>query len=130
MLKPRHRGRPMSDQSVLDTNAIEALRAVSPDDGGEFFRELVDIFLQDTPKRIAEIEVALASKNAPELTRAAHSIKGSSSNFGATSLSDVARRIEQFGKEQSYPAIQALLPHMHAEFSRVKSALERLRLGT
>lgn len=119
----------MSNEPVLDPNAIEALRAVSPDDGGEFFRELVDIFLQDTPRRIAEIESTLAAKNAPDLTRAAHSIKGSSSNFGAVALHDVARSMEQAGKEQDYPTVQALLPAMQAEFSRVKAALEQLNRG-
>lgn len=117
----------MPNEPVLDPNAIEALRAVSPDDGGEFFRELVDIFLQDTPRRIAEIECALAAKNAPDLTRAAHSIKGSSSNFGAKDLHDLALRMEQSGKEQAYPAVQDLLPAMQTEFSRVKSALEHLK---
>lgn len=119
----------MPNEPVLDPNAIEALRAVSPDDGGEFFRELVDIFLQDTPKRIAEIESALAVQNAPDLTRAAHSIKGSSGNFGAMDLHEIAWRMEQSGKEQAYPAVQALLPALQTEFSRVKAALEQLKLG-
>lgn len=119
----------MSNDPILDPNAIEALRAVSPEDGGAFFRELVDIFLQDTPRRIAEIEVALATKHTADLTRAAHSIKGSSSNFGAVALFDIARRMEQSAKDQAYPAVQALLPALQAEFSRVKAALERLKLG-
>lgn len=119
----------MTNQPLLDPNAIEALRSVSPDDGGAFFRELVDIFLQDTPRRIAEIEVSLATKNAPDLTRAAHSIKGSSSNFGAMNLFDISRRMEQAGKDQAYPTVQALLPALQAEFSRVKEALEKLKLG-
>ncbi|MBI2516449.1 MAG: Hpt domain-containing protein [Opitutae bacterium] len=119
----------MTNQPLLDPNAIEALRAVSPDDGGAFFCELVDIFLQDTPKRIAEIELSLATKNATDLTRAAHSIKGSASNFGALALCDIARRMEQAGKDQTYPTVQTLLPALQTEFTRVKAALENLRLG-
>ena len=76
----------MSTSSVLDQTAIENLRALSPDDGDVFLREIIGIFIEDTPRRIAELHASRASLDAPAFTRAAHSIKGSSSNLGASEL--------------------------------------------
>ena len=80
----------MSDSSVIDLQAIENLRALNPGDNDEFLREIVGIFLEDTPQRIAELEQSLAAGDVPKFTRAAHSIKGSSSNLGAMLLRSAA----------------------------------------
>ncbi len=116
--------------ATLNPQAIENLRAISPDDDGEFLRELVDIFLADTPQQIADVEKALTTGNAPDLTRAAHSIKGSASNFGATELAEVAREIEHLGKAIALDQVRARLPALHEAFSRIQPALDQLKLGS
>ncbi len=115
--------------TIIDPQAIESLRAISPDDSGEFLHELIDIFLTDTPQRITEIEECLAAQNAPDLTRAAHSIKGSSSNFGATELAAIACEIEHKGKVAAFAEAEARLPTLKEAFSRLKSALLELKTG-
>ena len=62
----------MPDIPTIDPQAIDALRDMSPEDGDEFVRELVDIFLQDTPQRLAELEQAINRQDMPAATRAAH----------------------------------------------------------
>lgn len=117
---------PEATPPVYDPAALEALREVSPDDGGAFLRELVEIFLHDTPVRLAEIAAALSAGDAPALTRAAHSIKGSAGNFGAEQLAAVSRAIEQHAKSGDLAAIPALQPEIHAAFERVRVALTPL----
>ncbi|HVU17491.1 MAG TPA: Hpt domain-containing protein [Candidatus Didemnitutus sp.] len=112
---------------VLDPSAIENLRAINPDDGGEFLRELIEIFLADTPKHFADIETALAARQAPDLTRAAHSIKGSSGNFGATALAALARDIEAMGKVADFAGATQALPALRAEFERLTPVLVQLK---
>ena len=75
---------------VIDPQAIENLRILNPDDGDAFLREIAEIFLADTPKRIAELDQTLATGDAVAFVRAAHSIKGSSSNLGALALRQAA----------------------------------------
>jgi len=113
----------------LDPAALDNLRMINPDDGGEFLRELIDIFLADMPVRIAEIEQALAAGNTANLARAAHSIKGSASNFGAMQLTVLARNIEACGKTGDFSTARATLPSLQAEFSRLRPVLEQLKLG-
>jgi len=116
--------------ATLNPQAIENLRAISPDDDGEFLRELVDIFLADTPKQISDVEQALAARNASDLTRAAHSIKGSASNFGATELAEIARDIEHHGKAGELDLAQGRLSGLHDAFARIQPALGQLKLGS
>lgn len=91
-----------------------------------FLRELVQIYLEDSPLRIAEIEQSLAQGDAVLLTRAAHSLKGSSSNFGATQLRAVSERIERLGHSGVLGEVAPQIPELKAEFDRVKAALEML----
>ncbi|MEY2880632.1 MAG: hypothetical protein RLZZ15_3012, partial [Verrucomicrobiota bacterium] len=46
----------MSDTPIIDPVAIENLRSLNPGDNDEFLREIVAIFLEDTPQRIVELE--------------------------------------------------------------------------
>lgn len=111
--------------SPIDPQAIEELRAMNPDDDS-FLRELVQIYLEDSPQRIAEIDLSLEQADALRLTRAAHSLKGSSSNFGALQLRAVCETIEHLGRDGKLAEVPALMPELRLEFDRVKSALETL----
>jgi HPt (histidine-containing phosphotransfer) domain-containing protein len=114
----------MNDDSILDPDAIEALRALDPDGNGQFLRELVQIFVTDTPRRIQELSDALAAKDAATVMRAAHSMKGSAGNFGAAKFAGVNRDIEAKARDGKLEPVAALLPQLHAEFERVKAALQ------
>lgn len=119
--------RTMAENTVLDPASLAALQAITPNDGGAFLRELFGIFLADTPGRISEIEQSAAALDAQTLTRAAHSIKGAASNFGAHQLCEVARQIETFGKASDFPQALAALPQLNAAFSDVQRAMEQFR---
>src|ERR1700709_564151 len=88
----------MSEDQTIEMQAIDGLRELSPDSGQEFLREVIEIYLQDTPQRRAELQEALDKNDIPGFTRAAHTIKGSSSNFGATKFTKLAHELEMQGK--------------------------------
>lgn len=111
---------------AVDPEALAALRELNPDDPA-FLRELIDVFLEDVPQRIAEIEKALASSDAVLLTRAAHTIKGSGSNFGAAALGQVALQMEHQGKAAAFAEAAAALPALRSEFALVAEALKQYR---
>ena len=84
---------------ILDQEAIDNLRALDPDGGDTFLREIIGIFIEDTPKRIAEIDQSLAAGDVPTFVRAAHTIKGSASAIGAWRLARFAEMAEQVDVE-------------------------------
>jgi HPt (histidine-containing phosphotransfer) domain-containing protein len=111
---------------IIDPQAIENLRALTPGDHDEFLREIVGIFLEDTPQRIAELEQSLAGNDPLRFTRAAHSVKGSSSNLGAMALRAVAERLEQQSKQSGLAGLEPMLAELKSEFDRAAAALRQI----
>jgi HPt (histidine-containing phosphotransfer) domain-containing protein len=116
----------MSTPAVIDPASIASLRELNPGDDDEFLREIVGIFLEDTPRRIVELDESLAAGDVPKFTRAAHSIKGSSGNVGAMALREVAGALEHQSKNQGLALVGAPLVQLKAEFTRAHDELARI----
>ncbi|MEO5959704.1 MAG: Hpt domain-containing protein [Opitutaceae bacterium] len=112
--------------SVLDPEAIENLRSLNPGDNDEFLREIVAIFLDDTPLRVAELDESLAAGDAAKFTRAAHSIKGSSANLGANGLRAAAESLEHHSRTHGLGDVATLIAGVKHEFARAQIALNKL----
>lgn len=119
----------MSDPLVIDPQAIESLRALNPDDNDEFLREIVNIYLEDTPLRIKELDESFVAKDIGKFTRAAHSIKGSSSNLGATIVRNVAEKIEHDSRAAGLEGAHALIAQLKQEYARAEAELKKLIQG-
>jgi CheY-like chemotaxis protein/HPt (histidine-containing phosphotransfer) domain-containing protein len=72
---------------------LSKLRALSRGDEN-FVNELVDIFLQQTPKNLKEISDALLEKDYRIVARVAHRIKPSIDSMGITQIADIPKSIE------------------------------------
>jgi len=106
------------DRAVLD-GLLDSL-------GGdrEFLVELLQTYLEDSPRLLAAMRTALLAGNAEELRRAAHTLKSNSATFGATTLSRLARSLEEMGKAGALDSAAAGLAQAEAEYARVRAALE------
>ena len=65
----------------------------------EFIKEMIETFLEETPKDLEDIKTHLASENWSELGKTAHKMKSSIKMFGYGSVKDQAFYIEQCGKK-------------------------------
>src|SRR5688572_12342840 len=116
----------MADHSVIDPQSIENLRALNPGDNDEFLREIAGIFFEDTPLRIEELDQSLAAGDVTKFTRAAHSIKGSSSNLGALALRTAAEKLEHHARSVGLGDVAALVSEVKTEFQRAQAELQAL----
>ena len=116
----------MPDTPVIDPQVIKNLRALNPDDKGEFLREIVAIYLEDTPLRIAELDESLAAGDLQKFARAAHSVKGSSANLGAVFLRGAAERLEHEARTSGLKAVGPLVAEVKSEFARAAVELRKL----
>lgn len=116
----------MSHSPVINSEAIDNLRALSPDDGGSFLKEIIGIFLEDTPKRLADLHASRASGDAAVFVRAAHSIKGSSSNLGAEEVRAIAEHLEHHARQNGLTDIDAGVAALEAAFLHAKIELEKI----
>ena len=112
-----------SNVPVLDVEVLDELREFAGDD----VQSILDLFLSDAPLLIGELEQGAAAGDTTRMADAAHTLKSSSANVGALSLSTVAARIESGARGGSLrlPAVAAAL--VIAEFARTRVALAGYR---
>src|SRR5206468_1597984 len=101
------------------------LRALDPGND-EFLREIIGIFLDDTPRRIGELDESLAAKDGAKFTRAAHSIKGSSANLGAMALRAIAETLEHESRKTGLAGLAPAVVALKSEFEKARAELGRL----
>ena len=63
-------------------------------------REVIGLFLADTPPRLEAMDAALLAGDAGALSRAAHALKGGASNVGAKAIQQHADALESASKEE------------------------------
>jgi histidine phosphotransfer protein HptB len=116
----------MTDLPPIDPHAIASLQDLNPGDGGAFLREIVAIYIEDTPRRIDDMKKSLAAGDISSFTRAAHTIKGSSANVGAQVLRGVAERLERISRTDGLAAVAPLIGECEAQFVLAAAELTRL----
>ncbi|HDS1828949.1 ATP-binding protein [Stenotrophomonas sp. S4] len=104
---------------VLDRDVLDELHAVI----GDAATQIVAVFLEDAPVMVQQLQLAAQNGDEPRLQAVAHSLKSSSANVGALSLSAIAQRIEHEARSGSLqrPAVAVAL--LVAEFARARVAL-------
>jgi HPt (histidine-containing phosphotransfer) domain-containing protein len=85
--------------------------------------ELVEIFLEDCPRRLHELEQGVTEGNAIMIKQAAHSLKGMVACFSARLAQERAAEMEGLGKAGDVANTSALLPQLQLEFARVMNCL-------
>ena len=110
--------------SVIDRTTFEELKQMSGDD---FINELIDTFLEDAPKMIAEIKSGLATNNADIFRRAAHSMKSNAATFGASQLAALSKEFEMLGKENKLSETGDRLKALDEAYASVRSELTGLK---
>jgi CheY-like chemotaxis protein len=114
--------------SVLDGLALERLRETLGKQADTLLPTLVKSFIDDGTRLLNEASRALQQKNAQELRRAAHTLKSNGATFGATTLSTVAKQLEQLGREGQFEGAAELIEQAEREFTKAKTELEKLRI--
>jgi len=116
----------VTDIPSIDQEAITNLRDLNPGDNGEFLREIVAIYIEDTPKRIADLKTCLAAGDVLSFTRAAHTIKGSSANLGAQILKKIGERMELLSRTEGLGGVASLVADCETEFAKVSVELRNI----
>ena len=117
---------PMPDPNIIDPEAIATLRELNPDDNGAFLREIIGIYVEDTPRRLQELKSSLAAGDIALFTRTAHTIKGSSANVGARTLASIAERLESMSRKEGLGGLGSLVADCEAQFGLAEAELRSL----
>lgn len=108
-------GEPAGIEVPLDFPA--ALRWVEGDRA--LFAELIQVFLEDCPRKLHELEHAVKEGHPLVVKHAAHSLKGMVAGFATTSAHGLAGEMERLGQTGDVAKMSGLLPALLLEFARV-----------
>ena len=115
------------DDAPIDMRALTQL-AECDDIGGQFIKEIIDVFLADLGQRLQMIGAHMSRGERAGVAAAAHAIKGSCSHFGAARLIELSRHVEEQARaHEPAESIQAAIESMIGESERVRVALEEFR---
>jgi PAS domain S-box-containing protein len=107
------------DGEIVDWG--QALHSVNGD--RRLLREIVEAFLDESPRLLASIRGAIEKRDAQRLQRAAHTLKGSTGYFGAARASEMALQLEAMGKRSELTHALDALTDMEQEMARLTPVL-------
>jgi len=116
--------------SPIDKTVLDGIRELEGAGNPGFFERIVTMYLSGAPGLAAEVLAGAEKGDTDSLLRAAHTLKSSSANVGATGLSDLCRKIE--GKSRAGEPVSAgdpLLSKFEGEFRSVQEALKSILEG-
>ncbi|MDO9532396.1 MAG: response regulator [Deltaproteobacteria bacterium] len=108
---------------AIDPKQFESLRQSM---GADFILEVIEVFNEDAPKLLQDMQHALTTNDADLFRRAAHSLKSNSAEFGAVKLSEMAQELEMMGKTGRLAEASEKVAQAEAEYGIVKEALQKL----
>ncbi len=107
----------------IDLAAIERLTAVS----ATLIQRLIPIFLNDeAPTLLKDIHQSLQSGDYQGITKAAHSLRGTSSALGAYKLSSLCQQVERKSNQGNLQGIDRLIAETELEYQLVHQELLKL----
>jgi signal transduction histidine kinase/CheY-like chemotaxis protein/HPt (histidine-containing phosphotransfer) domain-containing protein len=112
---------------IFDPAALQRLRGTLGKQADAMLPGLMDSFLKDAPKLIADAQRNLEQGQADDLRRAAHTLKSGSATFGAMALSALARELEYKARDGALEGADELLTRIQAAFAQAKATLEAQR---
>ena len=111
----------------MTTDALdpEAFRHLLDITGGDlaFVDELIDTYIDDASVQLEAMRLAAAAGDADAMVRPAHSLKSSSANVGATSVTELCRSLETDGRSGVIADAVARVAACEAAFEAAKRAL-------
>jgi HPt (histidine-containing phosphotransfer) domain-containing protein len=113
----------MSTQdNAVDPEVLAGLRELDDGEGG-VLKQLVEMFLNSTPGRIALLKAAVNAKNLKSLNSEAHSLKSSCGNLGAHRMAELCQALEHSISPDAIDELTRLLRDLDGEYERVRVEL-------
>jgi len=108
--------------SAPEPPQVAALRRIVGGDE-KLLREVVRVFLEDTPAKLSALAIALAAQDSSALAMAAHGLKGSAAALGARAATDAAAHLEALARARNLAEADISAAQVKEEITAVRDAL-------
>ena len=116
--------------SPINPAVLDGIRALENNGSKGLFGKVLSLYLSDSPKLVEGILSAVEEGDGESLRRAAHTLKSSSANVGATDLLELCRKVEEMARAGEIPASgDPLLGRLEEEYRSVREALSTILSG-
>jgi PAS domain S-box-containing protein len=112
-----------STAPVTDLTMLKEFETLMGENGSRMVAELVSLYLQEASTLIDDMERTIASPDADALRRAAHTLKGNSSQVGAVQLAGLCSKLETLAAEGCVDGVGDLVLDIRRHFAQVDSEL-------
>jgi CheY-like chemotaxis protein len=114
---------------VLDPLVLAGLRLLRQPGRPDPVLEIIALFMEDAPERLAAIEAAARANDMWSMSKivaAATNLRGSASNLGARQLAMLCGQMETAARQGALDEVGQLLGQAREELQRVRLALDRV----
>jgi HPt (histidine-containing phosphotransfer) domain-containing protein len=108
---------------TIDRKTLERYRDIMGDEYIEFVIDIIQTFLDSSPKTITELHKAFQENDVKAFERAAHSIKSNAKVFGADRFAEIALDLEKLGKSGYIDKAQKRIEELLNEYAQVVKEL-------
>ena len=96
------------------------------DDDRETFLMIAELFVDQGPKDLADMQAALAAHDAAAIARVAHRLKGAILQFCAPSALAATKELEELGKAGNLESAAVVCAALDTELRRLLAVLRQL----
>ena len=89
----------------------------------ELAREIITLFLDETPKRLNQLSIAITAGKSEETREMAHTLKGTAANLSCEQLRQLCLTLEQQGPTPSVEELQQIMHTLQQEYEEVEKHL-------
>jgi signal transduction histidine kinase/CheY-like chemotaxis protein/ligand-binding sensor domain-containing protein len=120
-----HESKGMS-QGLVSWSMEQTLEKLGGDE--KLLQEVLEIFLEEAPKHVSALQIALDQGSGEAVERAAHSLKGELSYLSMSELSSSALDLEEMGRKSDLEGVSRLLPRFEVDVSQLLISMRSARI--
>ena len=108
---------------MLDPAALDAIRELQRPGQPQLVARIVGAYHEESPRLLSELKRAAQAQDGDALARAAHSLRSSSANLGASRLAVLCKQLESSAREERLAGAEGVLEALENEYRKVSAAL-------
>lgn len=112
--------------NLIDFTIVQNLIELGGDDGKDFLKEIIGLYIDQYPELYDSIKKGYASNDPVLMYQSAHSLKGASLNIGAKEMSSLCKQVEFKGKANDMTGIQELIAAIEQVYPMTVDELKKM----
>ncbi len=111
---------------AINMEVVEELLSLSEHGDPELLVDLIQMYLSDSPQKLAEISEGLATQDYERVEKAAHSLKGSAGNLGAYLVQHDCEQLQIASRQHELESVRSSVEELQDHFQQAEVALQQL----